>query len=1004
VAARVAAYQAAVQERLREAELERAAAETRAAEERKRRRLALALAAALLLLLSAGGGGAWLYQQQQQRADAAAALAMGRARLLLEQAKAAPLGDAGKFREALAAAEQAKELARTGGASEAVRQEAAGLATSLRDEAGAAERDRRLLTALLEVRRPREGPTFHQDDWGLMTAVAEPSADEQFAAAFAAWDPALNVDALPTAAAARLGGRPAAVVTEVVAALDEWAAERRRLGRPVAEVQRLSALAGALDRAGSRQAQLRGLLASGVLARERALRALSVVLRPVPVPFDAAPAEDRERLRRLAGEVEAVAEPVLGLLTLARALRQAGQDGPAEELLRRAVRARPQEVVLHYELGKLLEEQRPPRWAEAVECFAAARALRPELGEALADALASSGRIRDGLALYQQLLTESPDNPWLHLRHGNALYGQGRFKEAEAAHRAALRLQPDYAWAHTNLGNALSRQGRHKEAEAAYRAALRIQPDLAEAHNNLGNALSRQGRHQEAEAAYRAALRLNPDYPEAHNGLGALLYDHLHDSVKAEAAFREAIRLRPDFSEAYTNLGNALSRQGRHKEAEAAFREALRLNPDFAGAHLSLGNALHDQGRHQEAEAAFRAALRLNPDYPEAHNGLGALLYDHLHDSVKAEAAFREAIRLRPDFSEAHTNLGNALSRQGRHKEAEAAFREALRLNPDFAEAHNGLGALLCDHLHDSVKAEAAFREAIRLKPDSFEAHNNLGLALEQQGRYKEAEAAHREALRLNPDFAKAHYHLGNALSDQGRYAEAEAAYRAALRLRPDYAEAHCNLASALQEQGRFTEALEALRRGHELGSKTPGWRYPSADWVRQCERLVALDRRLPAVLRGEAEPTSAAERLEFAHLCGRYKRQHVTASRLYADAFAADPRLANDLRAGHRYNAACYAALAAAGQRTEPLPDKAALMLRRQALGWLRADLTVYTRLAGGAEAAARQAVRQRLAHWQQDTDLAAVRDPAALARLPDDERKAWRQFWDDVAALLKK
>jgi hypothetical protein len=58
VAERVAAYQKGVQERLRRAELERAAAQVKAAEERKRRRVTVALAAAVLLLLVGSGAGA----------------------------------------------------------------------------------------------------------------------------------------------------------------------------------------------------------------------------------------------------------------------------------------------------------------------------------------------------------------------------------------------------------------------------------------------------------------------------------------------------------------------------------------------------------------------------------------------------------------------------------------------------------------------------------------------------------------------------------------------------------------------------------------------------------------------------------------------------------------------------------------------------------------------------------------------------------------------------------
>ena len=102
----------------------------------------------------------------------------------------------------------------------------------------------------------------------------------------------------------------------------------------------------------------------------------------------------------------------------------------------------------------------------------------------------------------------------------------------------------------------------------------------------------------------------------------------------------------------------------------------------------------------------------------------------------------------------------------------------------------------------------------------------------------------------------------------QGKPAEAEAEYRAALKLKPDYAEAHCNLGPLLRRAGRYAEALEEFRRGHELGSRQPGWRYPSAQWVREAERLAALDARLPAVLKGDDHPADAAEGLTFAQIC----------------------------------------------------------------------------------------------------------------------------------------
>src|SRR5262249_52126214 len=209
-------------------------------------------------------------------------------RLLREQARAAPLGDPGQFQLAHEAASQAEELARTSGSSAAVRGEAEELARTLKEEADATARDRVLLAALLEASGPprHEGPSFQKDEKGRMVKSTPPSADEQFREAFRAWG--LDVDATPTSAAAeRLRARPAAVVEEVVAALDEWTSERRRQGRPQAECEVPAALAQALDDdPGSKRRELRAMLARGHLVRERVLGMLALALRPVHVPFD----------------------------------------------------------------------------------------------------------------------------------------------------------------------------------------------------------------------------------------------------------------------------------------------------------------------------------------------------------------------------------------------------------------------------------------------------------------------------------------------------------------------------------------------------------------------------------------------------------------------------------------------------------------------------------------------------------------------------------------------
>jgi tetratricopeptide (TPR) repeat protein/predicted Ser/Thr protein kinase len=484
-------------------------------------------------------------------------------------------------------------------------------------------------------------------------------------------------------------------------------------------------------------------------------------------------------------------------------------------------------------------------------------------------------------------------------------------------------------------------------------------------------------RPQEAVRFFSIAVALRPQSPGAHFNLGiALKNKGLLDEAAAE--YREAIRLRPDYAQAHNNLGAALAEKDQWDEAAAEFREALRLKPDHAFAHNNLGNALRAKGRLDEAATEFREALRLKPDDAEAHNNLGTVLRDkgRLDEAV---AEHREALRLKPDHADTHYNLGNAFQDKGRLDEAAAEYREAIRLKPDDADAHNNLGNVLRDKGRLD-EAASEFREALRLKPDYALAHNNLGSTLMDKGLLDEAVAEYREAIRLKPNLALAHKNLGVTLTNKGLLDEAAAELREAIRIQPNYA-----------------EASEQLCR---------------------VEGMARLANRLPAVLGGKDRPRDTAESIGFAELCNvAFQKRYAAAARFYAEAFAAEPKLAEQLDDGHRYNAACAAALAGCGRGEDAagLDEKERARLRRQALDWLRADLDARRGRLEREKDKARPDVLNMMTHWrrdpdvvtmmthwQQDPDLAGVRGEAALAGLPEAERGAWRALWTDVGRTL--
>jgi hypothetical protein len=136
--------------------------------------------------------------------------------------------------------------------------------------------------------------------------------------------------------------------------------------------------------------------------------------------------------------------------------------------------------------------------------------------------------------------------------------------------------------------------------------------------------------------------------------------------------------------------------------------------------------------------------------------------------------------------------------------------------------------------------------------------------------------------------------------------------------------------------------------------------------------------------------------------LQGRY----AAAARWYDEVFAADPHVLTDPPTNHRYHAACAAARAGCGQGRDAadLDEATRAGFRRQALGWLRADLEARRRLLEQEPEKTRGVVASNLHAWLWDPHFAGVRGPEALAQLPAAERPAWQKFWADVADTVAR
>jgi serine/threonine-protein kinase len=451
-------------------------------------------------------------------------------------------------------------------------------------------------------------------------------------------------------------------------------------------------------------------------------------------------------------------------------------------------------------------------------------------------------------------------------------------------------------------------------------------------------------------------------------------------------------------------LGETLLARG--GQAVDLLRAAQEQHPNDFWINFTLGNALADD-QPEEAAGYYRAALAIRPDASAVYHNLGTVLWgpDRKAKLPDAIRCFRKAIELTPDHALAHHNLALALSESRDNDGAIRHGLEAVRLDPSYAMSHYNLGVAWRVR-GELGRAVACYREAIARAPDYEDTYVALGRIYLEQGAFEKAISTYRKLVELNPGDTDMRCNLGMGLSATQRWDEAIACYRETIRRNPKHAQAHYQLGMAWLQKGDLGQGRAAMAKVSALTTAKDPLRAAAEDRLRWCSALEASQKRLPDVLRGQADPGGLYERDRLAWLCLRPLRGLYAAStRLFTEMFDRLPTFADNLDVGNRFSAAGAAARAAAGDdREDPNPSAAErARLRGQALGWLQADLDGWKRHAQGTRAERDQA-RRALESWQRSADLASLRDPAALRQLPVDEQQVWEKLWADVARLRSR
>lgn len=276
------------------------------------------------------------------------------------------------------------------------------------------------------------------------------------------------------------------------------------------------------------------------------------------------------------------ARPIYDPRLVAAARAMNANDLPrAEPLLRALLRDDPFDVRAIRLFAELAG--RIGRYGDAENLLRRALEISPDFTAAranLALVLYRTNRATEALEHLDQVGAEDPDNPG-HANLQAAAFGRlGAFEEALALYEQVLKDTPNQPRVWMSYGHMLKTVGRQADGVAAYRKALELQPTLGEAWWSLAN-LKTVRFSDEDLAAMRAGVE----------GEGASAEDRWHLEFALGKAFEDGKQAAEAF--AHYAAGNALRRKRLPYKAEDTTEQVDRAiavtTPALFAAHEGEG-------------------------------------------------------------------------------------------------------------------------------------------------------------------------------------------------------------------------------------------------------------------------------------------------------------------------------------------------------------------------------------------------------------------------------
>jgi tetratricopeptide (TPR) repeat protein len=276
----------------------------------------------------------------------------------------------------------------------------------------------------------------------------------------------------------------------------------------------------------------------------------------------------------------------------------------------------------------------------------------------------------------------------------------------------------------------------------------------------------------------------------------------------ALAHFHEAEKWDPATPELMRNTGLAAFRLGDNREAARALQIAVQQNLQDKGARSMLAMALFSSQQFPEAVKAFDGlgdGVYRDPRMGYAY----AFSLAHAGDPTRSVEMLNRLAQepLPPDMM---MGVGDLYSQTGDYDDALKVYLKVIEQDPAMPRAHYYAGETLIK-LGKPDEAITQLGQEMKITPNDPNVQYHLAYALLQTSRKDEAVALLQTVVAAQPDHAQAQYQLGKTLLDEGKYPEAIQHLEAAAKNDPNHDYVHYQLQAAYRKAGRAADADREL-------------------------------------------------------------------------------------------------------------------------------------------------------------------------------------------------